>query len=84
MTIYARSYTESGCDYLEVGLLDGTVTRDASSNVLSTRGNQSSTTYLSHTFTIEHMNKYTFQVLYSKDSSEDNNDNRGYFYVVCQ
>lgn len=84
VTVYARSYAESNYDYLEVGPLDGTVTRDASSNVLSTKGKQSSTTYLSHTFTIEDNNKHTFQVLYSKDRSGDNNDDRGYFYIVAK
>ena len=84
VTVYARSYAESSYDYLEVGPLDGTVARNASSNVLSTKGNQSSTTYLSHTFTIEDKEQHTFQVLYSKDSSGDNNDDRGYFYIVAE
>ena len=84
VTIYARSYAESDYDYLEVGPLDGTVSRDASSNVLSTKGKQSSTTYLSHTFTIEDNNQHTFQILYSKDGSGDSDEDRGYFYVVCE
>ena len=84
VTVYARSYAESMYDYLEVGPLDGTVTRNASPNVLSTRGKQSSITYLSYTFNIEGTNQHTFQVLYSKDSSGDDRDDRGYFYVVCQ
>ena len=84
VTVYARSYAEGSYDYLEVGPLDGTVTRGASSNVLSTINNQNSTTYLSHTFTIEDKNKHTFQVLYSKDSSGNNNDDRGYFYIVAE
>lgn len=84
VTIYARSYAESNYDYLEVGSLDGTVTRGASSNVLSTKSNQSSTTYLSYTFTISDDAFHNFEVLYSKDYSGDNNDDRGYFYVVCQ
>ena len=84
VTVYARSYAESSYDYLEVGPLDGTVTRGASSNVLSTSGNQSSTTYLSHTFTIEDKGQHTFQILYSKDSSGNNDDDRGYFYIVAE
>ena len=84
VTVYARSYAESSYDYLEVGPLDGTVARNASSNVLSTKGNQSSTTYLSHTFTIEDKEQHTFQVLYSKDSSGDKNNDRGYFYIVAE
>ncbi|MCI6300301.1 MAG: leucine-rich repeat domain-containing protein [Megasphaera elsdenii] len=84
VTVYARSYAEPTYDYLEVGPLDGTATRDASSNVLTTRGNPSSTTYLSHTFTIEDKKQHTFQILYSKDSTSDVYDDRGYFYIVAE
>ncbi len=84
VTVYLRSYAESSWDYAEVGPLDGTVDRHGSSSVLSTSGKQSSTTYLSHTFTISDTNTHTFQVLYSKDSSGDSNDDRGYFYVVAE
>ena len=84
VTVYARSYAESNYDYLEVGPLDGTVTRASSSNVLTTQGKQSSTTYLSHTFTIEDKAQHTFQILYSKDSSSNTHDDRGYFYIVAE
>ena len=84
VTVYARSYAEPSYDYLEVGPLDGTATRDASSNVLTTRSNPSSTTYLSHTFTIEDKKQHTFQILYSKDSSSNAYDDRGYFYIVAE
>lgn len=84
VTVYLRSYAESSWDYAEVGPLDGTVDRHGSSSVLSTSGKQSSTTYLSHTFTINNTNAHTFQVLYSKDSSGNSYDDRGYFYVVCE
>lgn len=84
VTVYLRSYAEGGYDYAEVGPLDGTVTRAAASNVLSTKGRQSDITYYSHTFTISDTNNHTFQVLYSKDSSGDSYDDRGYFYVVCE
>lgn len=84
VTVYARSYAESNYDYLEVGPLDGTVTRGSSSNVLSTQGRQSSTTYSSYTFTIEDKVQHTFQILYSKDSSSNTHDDRGYFYIVAE
>lgn len=84
VTVYARSYAESNYDYLEVGPLDGTVTRNSSSNVLTTQGRQSSTKYLSHTFTIEDKVQHTFQILYSKDSSSNTHDDRGYFYIVAE
>ena len=84
VTVYARSYAESNYDYLEVGPLDGTVTRGSSSNVLRTQGRQSSTTYSSHTFTIEDKVQHTFQILYSKDSNSNTHDDRGYFYLVAE
>ena len=84
VTVYIRSYAESNYDYTELGPLDGTVSRAAASNVLSTKGKQSNTTYYSHTFTISDAGTHFFQVLYSKDSSSNDNDDRGYFYVVCQ
>ena len=84
VTVYIRSYAESNYDFTELDPLDGTVSRGAASNVLSTKGKQSNTTYYSHKFTISDDAFHTFEVLYSKDSSGDNNNDRGYFYVVCQ
>lgn len=84
VTVYARSYAEPSYDFLEVGPLDGTATRDASSNVLTTQGNPSSTTYSSYTFTIKDKEQHTFQILYSKDSSSNAYDDRGYFYIVAE
>ena len=84
VTVYARSYAEGTYDYTEVGPLDGTVSRGSSSNVLSTKGKQSYTEYYSYPFTITDTNEHTFQVLYSKDNSGNSNDDRGYFYFVCE
>lgn len=84
VTVYLRSYAESSFDYAEVGPLDGKVARDSTSNVLSTKGRQNNTTYRSYTFAISDAGTHTFQVLYSKDSTGDSNDDRGYFYVVCK
>ena len=86
VTVYVRSYAEGNYDYVDVGPLDGTVTRsnEAVPSVLTTRGRQSDTQYYSHTFEINDDNTHTFDVLYSKDSSGNNYDDRGYFYVVCE
>ena len=83
VTVYLRSYAEGNYDYAEVGPLDGEVIKGDQLNVLSTKGKQSNTAYLSHTFTINNTNAHTFQVLYSKDSSGNNFDDRGYFYIVA-
>ena len=84
VTVYARSHAENSYDYTEVGPLDGTVSRNSSSNVLSTKSKQSDTKYYSYPFTITDTNEHTFQVLYSKDNSGNSNDDRGYFYFVCE
>lgn len=82
VTVYLRSYAENAFDYAELGPLDGTVSRGSTSNVLSTKGKQSSTTYSSYTFEISDDAEHTFQVLYSKDGSGNSYDDRGYFYLV--
>lgn len=84
VTVYIRSYAENNYDYTELGPLDGTVSRASTSNVLNTKGRQSATQYYSYTFNIGDTNAHTFQVLYSKDNSGNNNDDRGYFYVVAE
>lgn len=84
VTVYLRSYAEGNWDFAELGPLDGTVSRGNTSNVLSTKGKQSSTTYSSYTFEISDDAEHTFQVLYSKDSSTNSSDDRGYFYLVCK
>lgn len=84
VTVYATNYSEAGYDYTEVGPLDGTVSRDSTTNVLSTRFHNSKTDYQSYTFNISDSNTHTFQILYSKDGSGDQNDDRGYFYIVAE
>lgn len=84
VTVYARSYAERTYDYTEVGPLDNTVSRGSTSSVVSTKGKQSATKYYSYTFEINDTNAHTFQVLYSKDSGSNTDDDRGYFYVVCE
>lgn len=84
VTVYARSYAEGDYDYVDVGPLDNTVVRGSASSVITTKGRQGDITYYSHTFKINDDNIHTFQVLYSKDSSGNSYDDRGYFYVVCE
>lgn len=84
VTVYATNYSESGYDYTEVGPLDGEVVRDSTTNVLSTRFHNSKTDYKSYTFNLPDTNSHTFQIMYSKDSGNDQNDDRGYFYIVAE
>lgn len=84
VTVYATNYSESGYDYTEVGPLDGEVVRASTTNVLSTRFHNSKTDYKSYTFNLPDTNSHTFQILYSKDSGNDQNDDRGYFYLVAE
>lgn len=84
VTVYATNYSESGYDYTEIGPLDGEVARNSTTNVLSTRFHNSKTDYKSYTFNLPDTNSHTFQILYSKDSGNDQNDDRGYFYIVAE
>lgn len=84
VTVYATNYSESGYDYTEIGPLDGEVARNSTTNVLSTRFQNSKTDYKSYTFNLPDTNSHTFQILYSKDSGNDQNDDRGYFYIVAE
>ena len=84
VTVYATNYSESGYDYTEVGPLDGEVVRASTTNVLSTQSHNSKTDYKSYTFNLPDTNSHTFQILYSKDSGYDQNDDRGYFYIVAE
>lgn len=84
VTVYATNYSEAGYDYTEVGPLDGNVSRASTTNVLSTRFQNSKTDYKSYTFNLPDTNSHTFQILYSKDSGNDQNDDRGYFYIVAE
>lgn len=84
VTVYATNYSESGYDYTEVGPLDGEVVRASTTNVLSTRFQNSKTDYKLYTFNLPDTNSHTFQILYSKDSGNDQNDDRGYFYLVAE
>ena len=84
VTVYATNYSESGYDYTEVGSLDGNVSRASTTNVLSTQFHNSKTDYKSYTFNLPDTNIHTFQILYSKDSGYDQNDDRGYFYIVAE
>lgn len=82
ITAYIRSFAEGSYDYTELGPLDGVnIARGAGTNVLSTSSKQSSSTYYSHTYENDG-GKHSFEVIYSKDSSADSDDDRGYFYFV--
>lgn len=81
LTLSVRSYAEGNYDYVTVSDIDfsGMFTRDSAS-VLSTKGIQSSSDYTDYTFETDG-DEHFFYVLYSKDGSADNNDDRGYFYI---
>lgn len=84
VTVYATNYSEASYDYTEVGPLDGEVVRASTTNVLSTRFQNSKTDYKPYTFNIPDTNIHTFQIMYSKDDSNDQNDDRGYFYIIAE
>ena len=89
-TLYIRSYAESNYDYMMVSQLDKTITGSTSySNTTlvkaHTRGNQQSGTALSSYTLVEFTGitpgEHTITVVYRKDSSFNNGDDRGYVLI---
>lgn len=89
-TMFIRSYAESNYDYMMVSQLDKTITGSTSySNTTlvkaHTRGNQQSGTALSSYTLVEFTGitsgEHTITVVYRKDSSVDNGDDRGYVLI---
>lgn len=89
-TCYIRSYAESNYDYVMIGQLDQAITGSSSySNTTlvkaHTRGNQQSGTALSNYTAVTYSGidggEHTITVVYRKDSSVNNNDDRGYLLI---
>ena len=90
LTVSVRSWAEGDYDYVTVSPLDfaGEFTRSSNQYVTSTKGSQSETfntdsPFLNNDYTFEADDggEHFFYVLYSKDGSGDDNDDRGYFYI---
>lgn len=88
--MYIRSYAESNYDYVMVSQLDKTITGSTSYSDTTlvkahTRGNQQSGTALSSytlvVFTGITSGEHTITVVYRKDSSVNNGDDRGYVLI---
>jgi hypothetical protein len=88
--LYIRSYAESNYDYVMVSQLDKTITGSTSYSDTTlvkahTRGNQQSGTALSSYTLVEFTGissgEHTITVVYRKDSSVNNGDDRGYVLI---
>ncbi len=78
--VMIRSYAESGFDYAEIGALDAVnISRNSSTNVYKTN-TQSASVYEEYTFTNIDGETHTFEVIFSKDGSSNDNDDRAYVY----
>jgi hypothetical protein len=88
-TCYIRSYAESNYDYVMIGQLDQSITGTSSIEYNTvkahTRGNQQSGTALSNYTAVTYSGidggEHTITVVYRKDSSVNDNDDRGYLLV---
>jgi len=86
-TFYIRSYAEGEYDYVMVGQLNQRPDSNNSSSIYaSTKGNQSSGTsvynYRTVTYSgLQRTQEYTIYVVYRKDGSNNNNDDRGYLLL---
>lgn len=75
-TIYCKPSSERNYDFVYVGELDQSV---STSNYRQRFSGSSDYTALDYTCSDE---SHTLQILYKKDSSVNDNDDRGYFYIV--
>lgn len=74
---------ESNYDYLEVGALDKTATRDNPANIFSGKGKASATRFYEVDIPVtDKTQTHTVQVIYSKDSSRSGGTDKGYFYIL--
>lgn len=76
--LYIRSYAESSYDYTEAFAVDTTASRGK--GLFTTKGNQSATDYTECSYELDD-GIHTIEIMYSKDSGGNNNDDRGYFYI---
>ncbi len=76
--LYIRSYAENNYDYTEAFAIDTVASRGA--GLHSTKGKSSSSDYVECVYNLDGNNHY-IQIMYSKDSSGNSNDDRGYFYI---
>lgn len=82
IVVYIRSYAESSYDYTEAAPLDTNATRNMRNSVQTTRSRQSSTQYYKAEYSVPaDCEEHFIEIIYSKDSSSDRNDDRGYFYI---
>ena len=88
--MYIRSYAESNYDYVMVSQLDKSITGSSSYSDTTlvkahTRGNQQSGTALSSYTLVEYTGitsgEHTITVVYRKDGSVNNGDDRGYVLI---
>lgn len=74
---------ESNFDYLEVGALDKTATRDNPANIFSGRGKASATQFYEVDIPVaDNTQVHSVQVIYSKDNGGAIGTDKGYFYVL--
>jgi hypothetical protein len=77
--VMLRSNGEEGYDYAEIGALDAVNIR-RNSGVFNTNNKASATQFYEYTFTNIDGGTHTFEIIYSKDGSGNNNEDRGFVY----
>ena len=76
--LYIRSYAEGNFDYTEAFAIDTTAVRGT--GLFTTKGKQSATNYVECIYELDG-GTHTIEIMYSKDSGGNSNDDRGYFYI---
>lgn len=76
--LYIRSFAEGNYDYTEAFAIDTTAVRG--NGLYKTSGKQSATDYVECIYELDG-GTHTIEIMYSKDGSGNNSDDRGYFYI---
>ena len=76
--LFIRSYAESVYDYTEAFAADTLATRGA--GLFTTKSKSSQTEYIECNYELSGAEHF-IEIMYSKDSSANSNDDRGYFYL---
>ena len=76
--LYIRSYAESSFDFTEAFAIDTAAIRGK--GLFTTKDKQYETNYVECIYELDG-GTHTIEIMYSKDSSSNENDDRGYFYI---
>ena len=80
LSIWARTSSEKSYDYIVLGNVNQTATRSS----YKTQVDNNSNSFVEVSYDLDRTIISTIDILYTKDSSDNRNDDRGYFYFTVE